>query len=757
MLKKILIAALIVFVSQISIADTVLDTGDVQYDATGYSGAADGATVVTANYTDATFTNPVTRFVNNGGLDHANLDFAPVDMSHSKSLNMDIYGDGSGSSMRISFWSAANSNAFLYKDIAITWTGWQSVSWNLDGTLNGFGYWANGGTATRQTALTSINAFSIQPSWNAKATTFYIDNVFVYEVPGAQYDPRVNLVSNGDAESTIDFQSWYHAAAPYTYMCRTDSATEGTSSFEFATDINYAGAAELRSLLVPAEPNQPFILKFSYKTLAGFAKADAAGLWVQCRSWSGTNWSAFKGQSWLALEATNGQWVEMELEFTANSDATVDNIDVSFNMNLFAFAGGVVRFDDIALYDNTATVVKSPVNLLDNGGFELGNFTGWNTTNNVSITGAVVKDGNYALQCDTTGVSEIVHDGVAVNAGEKVWLDADFMTVVGASAPVASSVQIRFYGASGLISYYWIDIAATNGQWTHLTNQYKVPTGATIADVYIRIDTNALAYIDNVALHPQMAAVGPFEQEHLNAMAQQWLGNDYLPLEADNVWDNFEGFASQIALEDSWGLSSGSYANRGTATITLMNNSAAAHSGSKFLRFAYNNNFGTDSWTEFNRMFDSPVDMSKYNELHIWMNRQAGNSDEAIFYIKFYNGGLDESHIVVESWIVSAEGSTYSPTGWTEWVIDLDSSDLTLWRNGVASKADLTDVQGFFFGVWSDSASGDLGSGVIDFDDIYLVNTVPNCGTNPPSMDLNGDCVVNFEDYSTLANFWMAE
>jgi hypothetical protein len=203
-------------------------------------------------------------------------------------------------------------------------------------------------------------------------------------------------------------------------------------------------------------------------------------------------------------------------------------------------------------------------------------------------------------------------------------------------------------------------------------------------------------------------------------------------------------------MEAFWGTSSGSYADRGISTITLLTNPADVHSGSKALRWTYDNTTSsyTRVWSEFNMLLASPLDLSKFAQMRIWVNRHPSNSQEELMYLKFYNGAVDSAHIMASCEVLTqANGSTYSPTGWAEWVINLGSLTFS---NGAASVADLTNVQGFFFGAVGDVATSGKGTGTIDFDDISLTGCL-----TPPTWDLNGDCVVNFMDCEKFVESWL--
>lgn len=169
-------------------ATVVFESGDVQYAAYG------GGLIVTTNYTDTTFIDPVTKIESPAAAyDVANQNFDALDLSGGTALDVDIYGDGSGGVWRISIWSGPLGNPFLYKDIAVSWTGWQSLTLNFDGSNDGFAFWANGTPYTAADTITQATVLSFQ-SWGTQGTIF-VDNA---RVEGAVPEPAtLALLSMG--------------------------------------------------------------------------------------------------------------------------------------------------------------------------------------------------------------------------------------------------------------------------------------------------------------------------------------------------------------------------------------------------------------------------------------------------------------------------------------------------------------------------------------------------------------------------------
>jgi len=109
----------------------------------------------------------------------ANMNFSARNLSNtnpSTALNFDIYGDNSGSVMRIVLHNGSYSE-FLYKDFAINWSGWKHFALRLDGNNGGMDKW---GLHSRNEILAGINILQVgAPIVGTIPTTFYMDNVRV--------------------------------------------------------------------------------------------------------------------------------------------------------------------------------------------------------------------------------------------------------------------------------------------------------------------------------------------------------------------------------------------------------------------------------------------------------------------------------------------------------------------------------------------------------------------------------------------------
>jgi hypothetical protein len=214
------------------------------------------------------------------------------------------------------------------------------------------------------------------------------------------------------------------------------------------------------------------------------------------------------------------------------------------------------------------------------------------------------------------------------------------------------------------------------------------------------------------------------------------------------VLDNFESYASQAIFGNSWF----EYYNwTGPSTCELV--TTGVHSGSKALRWGYNNASaaGQYAWSELQYALPQPVDLSRYDVAHIWLKRDTGNSTELGLYFKFLNNGFELANIAAETAILAADGSTSLPANtWSEWQIDLHDLNYSYASgNGYTDLSQITNMTAVLIG----TIGSEGGTGFINVDDITL-ERFEKCSVTLEA-DLNGDCKVNFADFSKFAVNWL--
>ena len=245
---------------------------------------------------------------------------------------------------------------------------------------------------------------------------------------------------------------------------------------------------------------------------------------------------------------------------------------------------------------------------------------------------------------------------------------------------------------------------------------------------------------------------GEVDVDDLDYLSGDWLDNNITGSVSETAVDNFELYTTTSQLLGKWQVFSSA---SGNSTMSLLTLSTDVHAGTKAMKWMYDvkneSNPNVDQWAEIIRVLDTPVNLSQYDQLRFFVNRHADNSKERILYVKILNGGNGNTNIAAESWIEYAQGSTYLPVGWEEWVIDLHS--LIAWKNGYSQLSELTNVTSLMIGTVSGYNDGfGRGYGVLDIDDMKLVKR-PCSGYPVP--DLNLDCKVDFADFSIFAQSWL--
>ncbi len=572
-----------------------------------------------------------------------------------------------------------------------------------------------------------------------------VDNIAVY--PELYFALGQNMVQNGDAEFG-DFSGWNQAFVQNIVIDSNDTSGPGTHVFR-AT----ANPGQLIHNVVNLDPNDILLVSADFKTPAG---VDDIGSVLKIRFYGG---GSFLGESTLNLVETNDTW--------SNYSMVVDELpeDVE-TADIFAYiVTPAAKIDEIGVFRRKVLDTRSNM-YEDYGDFEtalLGDVPGWFWWSG-SVNIVNTDSSGYGTQClemVVPGSGNVVGGTPPVGEGDVISLHLDYKTLAGFTDGGDSYAFVRFYdNASGFLGQDSIPLAPTNGQWrTYKKDGIVAPADTFLIDVFITVGYNGTstgtARIDNVAVYPPGSFIEP-TGSNVSDLAAAWLDDarseQLLP---DIVLDDFESYTTEQDILNFWACSSGSYAIRGAGcTVSLLTDPLLAFEGNRALRWAYDNTnvVDTESWVEFHKVLAAPVDFSQYDEIHVNVNRQPGNSQERQFYMKLYNGSILETNIQAQTNVIlEADGSSYSPIGWDTWVIDLET-DMD-YLNGAASIADVNDVVGFFFGVVGDDTTG-KGAGSIDFDSIVLVDTQANCD-NPSSIwDYNQDCIVDIRDFAEFGYRW---
>jgi hypothetical protein len=198
---------------------------------------------------------------------------------------------------------------------------------------------------------------------------------------------------------------------------------------------------------------------------------------------------------------------------------------------------------------------------------------------------------------------------------------------------------------------------------------------------------------------------------------------------ADNALiDDFENYADTNAMLLSW--------SKGATGGTLSLATSGGHDAAKTMKFDYNNS-GAPYYSEAQ---DSAADfdwtISDVLAIDIWFKGNAGNAAVPMYAALEDNDG---NPVAV---ITNSDANIVKTAEWTVWRIKL--SDFT----GV----NLSNIKKFYLGFGNRSTPSAGGSGTVYFDDIRLYRS--RC-LEKPMVDINDDCVVDFEDFAIMAANWM--
>jgi hypothetical protein len=203
-------------------------------------------------------------------------------------------------------------------------------------------------------------------------------------------------------------------------------------------------------------------------------------------------------------------------------------------------------------------------------------------------------------------------------------------------------------------------------------------------------------------------------------LAADWLKDNQM--NASEVIDNYESYADTQALRSAYSDT--------TANVTLTLETGTVRSGSKSMKFAFNN--GASPWYSIARHPVPDMDWNEYSHLSVWYNVQSNGGD--LLKIKIVNKGGGELYTKDFGYVAAGQG-------WQEAAIDLHAN-LTPEQLRQVGRVDLMMLAGTY------------ASGVVYFDDITLSNENSLC-TELLSGDILPDCLVNLGDLAILGENWL--
>jgi hypothetical protein len=234
----------------------------------------------------------------------------------------------------------------------------------------------------------------------------------------------------------------------------------------------------------------------------------------------------------------------------------------------------------------------------------------------------------------------------------------------------------------------------------------------------------------------------------------KWFNSNIIPASLpDNVIDNFESYADTATLLTNWSVRDPILQ---PSAMDLLIGGDSTHSGTKAMRWTYNTyNFNNYyGFCEIVYQLPTGVDLSKYDYFKVWLKRISGANWGKVIYVKFIvDSPISDPYNIGAMSVTDAN----NPAGeWDQWSVNLHKLEYTATGGGrnFTNLSQLTNVTAILFRVDSSSnTSQPDGAGIMDFDDITLVDT-DTC-TEAVQYDFNSDCKVDFVDLSLFVNDWV--
>jgi len=223
------------------------------------------------------------------------------------------------------------------------------------------------------------------------------------------------------------------------------------------------------------------------------------------------------------------------------------------------------------------------------------------------------------------------------------------------------------------------------------------------------------------------------------------------------IVDDFEDYTDDIGSRifqtwrDGLGFSQPAPGYPGNGTGSAVGNSqppyaeqTIVHGGVQSMPFGYDNSgaAGKTRYSEIQREWPWPQDWTReaVKALTLWFYGDVGNSAEPLYVAV-------QDSLGVTGVVTYSEPDALQEARWHEWNIDL--------KQFAAAGVNLSSVKTMYIGVGNRTNPQAGGAGTMYFDDIrlYTVRCVPSLMR--PAADLNGSCVVDYQDIVILAERWL--
>ncbi len=604
-------------------------------------------------------------------------------------------------------------------------------------------------------AATSVNVgFRCSQDYGVRSVGHYlIDDVNLFEVP---------KLYNGGFEEGQRYWRAYSVGGAIDFSISSDAYKGSNAALVAVSDPGIDHGLDRASDRVPVDANEVITVSFaSKKVSAGDTRLELAITEVDEEG----NYLAHNGRYYSNPFSSAYEVFDYSYKVRDPNAASVNIAYAVYVSDEVTKSAGTYLIDDIKM--------PNPQMIL-NPGFERG-WVGWRgysvapgaaayTLSSDSFRGLQAAEitvtsggGDHGLDILLDPVGAVAGDKILVTfAAKKLSSDSSNLHLkvsewIDTATPVTESYAIKavtpgnayeqysFYyevqdGATDMLNVAFgvFDSAGEPATGTYLVDEVRLVKGNGLNIADINFDLNVDVY-------------------DLRYLASSWLDSELVIGPVVNV-DDFESYSDQSALIVSWQEFYWASFNGSTTTssVSLLTSPANVYSGAQSMRWVYDANDVSGqgfNFTDIVLTLDEPIDLRGAESVKVLLNRHAGNSQENILYIKFFEGAVDVANIRGLGIHLSRyNGSTYSPVGWAEWTAMLDD------YIGY-DPAELDEVTAINIGCYSPEEDSTAGSGVIDIDDIRIV--YPDYCASYLVGDINGDCQVDFTDFAIMGQNWL--
>ena len=342
--------------------------------------------------------------------------------------------------------------------------------------------------------------------------------------PFSPANATITLTNAGDVALTwawvsSDAVPWWLAAAPVSGSLAAHQTTNLTVSFTAAATNLTAGsyAAVLKFINQTSAAVQ--VVTFELQVLPALSVQPSAGLNANgpvggpflpaAQNFSIVNlggnaaaWKVVVTNTWLAVNQTNG----------TVAAASQTNFTISFTAKANALAAGnyqatvVVQDGNNQIVQNLPITLRIGQNLVVNGGFETGDFSGWTLNASATHVGkikALIHAGKYSAELGQTNRLGQLSQTLATAAGQTYQLSLWLRNPKNKTGATPNEFQVQWEGTT-----LYDQTNLPFGKWINLKFSVTATTAGSMLKFGFRNDPYYLG-LDDVSVKPAATVVAP--------------------------------------------------------------------------------------------------------------------------------------------------------------------------------------------------------------------------------------------------------